>query len=80
MKKQNEKKITMKERILKYIKDFGSISTWEAFAELGCSRLSEYIRQLRLELNVGDEWVKTTNRYGDKVEYKKYFLVNEGAY
>lgn len=80
MKKQNEKKITMKERILKYIKDFGSITTWQAIMELGCTRLSEYIRQLRLEFNIGDEWVHTKNRYGDKVEYKKYFLVNEGAY
>lgn len=80
MEKQNEKKITMKDRILKYIKDFGSITTAQAFTDLGCSRLSEYIRQLRLELNVGDEWVHTKNRYGDKVEYKKYFLVNEGAY
>ena len=34
----------MKERVLQYIKDFGSITTFEAFTELGCSRLSEYIR------------------------------------
>ena len=79
MKKQTQK-MTMQERVLKYIKDFGSITTWEAFKELGCTRLSEYIRRIRLELNIGDEWVKTTNRYGDKIEYKKYFLVNEGAY
>lgn len=75
-----KQKMTMQERVLQFIKDFGSITTWEAFVELGCTRLSEYIRRIRLELNVGDEWVKTTNRYGDKVEYKKYFLVNEGNY
>ena len=79
MKKQTQK-MTMEQRVLKYIKDFGSITTWEAFSELGITRLSEYIRRIREYLNVGDEWVKTTNRYGDKVEYKKYFLVNEGAY
>ena len=71
-----KEKITMKDRILNYIRDFGSITTFEAFTELGCTRLSEYIRQLRIDLNIGDEWVKTTNRYGEKVEYKKYFIID----
>lgn len=67
-------KITMKERVLNYIRDFGSITTFQAFTDLGCTRLSEYIRQLRLEYEIDDEWQKTLNRYGDKVEYKKYFF------
>lgn len=75
-----KQRITMEQRVLQFIKDYGSITTWEAFKELGCTRLSEYIRRIREYLNIGDEWVKTKNRYGDKVEYKKYFLVNEGAY
>lgn len=62
----------MKQRVLDYIKQFGSITTYEAFTDLGCSRLSEYIRQLRLEYNIVDEWIKVVNRYGEKVEYKKY--------
>ena len=65
----------MRERVLNYIRDFGSITTFEAFTELGCTRLSEYIRQLRLEYNVADEWITTINRYGEKVQYKKYWLV-----
>jgi hypothetical protein len=64
----------MKERVLKYMRDFGYITTFEAFTELGCSRLSEYIRQLRLEMQIDDEWVQTTNRYGEKVQYKKYWI------
>ena len=67
----------MKERVLKYIRDFGSITTMEAFTELGCTRLSEYIRQLRLEYTITDEWCKTINRYGEKVEYKKYKLIEK---
>lgn len=67
-------KITMKDRVLNYIRDFGSITTFQAFTDLGCTRLSEYIRQLRLEYDIDDEWQKTLNRYGDKVEYKKYFF------
>lgn len=64
----------MRERVLKYIRDFGSITTFEEFTELGCTRLSEYIRQLRLEYNIEDEWISTTNRYGEKVQYKRYWL------
>ena len=31
-----ETKITMKDRILKYMQDFGSITTKQAFNDLGC--------------------------------------------
>lgn len=64
----------MRDRVLKYMRDFGYITTFEAFTELGCTRLSEYIRQLRLVMDIDDEWVQTTNRYGEKVQYKKYWI------
>ena len=64
----------MRERVLNYIKDFGSITTFEAFTELGCTRLSEYIRQLRLEMDIEDEWIQTINRYGERIKYKKYWI------
>lgn len=64
----------MKERVLNYIKDFGGITTFEAFTELGCTRLSEYIRQLRLEYQIKDEWISTKNRYGEKVQFKRYWI------
>lgn len=64
----------MKNRVLQYIKDFGSITTFEAFTELGCTRLSEYIRQLREEYLIEDEWIHTINRYGEQVKYKKYWI------
>lgn len=64
----------MKERILRLLKEQGSITTWEAFTELGCTRLSEYIRQLRTEYNIKDEWITTKNRYNEKVQYKRYWI------
>lgn len=64
----------MRERVLSYIKEFGSITSFQAFSDLGCTRLSEYIRQLRLEYNIADEWITTINRYGESVKYKKYWL------
>ena len=67
----------MREKVLQYILDFGSITTYQAFTDLGCTRLSEYIRQLRQTHVIDDEWIETTNRYGEKVRFKKFFLADE---
>lgn len=67
----------MKNRVLKYIQRFGSINTFQAFMDLGCTRLSEYIRQLKLEYNIQDEWVHGINRFGEDVKYKNYYLEEE---
>ena len=64
----------MKQRIIDYINEFGSITTFQAFTDLGCTRLSEYIRQIRLERPVLDETISTKNRYGENVWYKKFYF------
>lgn len=64
----------MRERVLNYIVTFGSITTKQAFEDLGCTRLSEYIRQLRLDYEIDDEIETGTNRYGESVHWKKYFI------
>ena len=67
----------MRERIISYMREFGSITTYNAFIDLSCTRLSEYIRQIKLEYKVADEWIHTTNRYGEPAKYKRYWLVEE---
>lgn len=69
----------MKERILQYMMEEGSITTLEAMRDLGCCDLQHYIRVLRQEYIIKDEWVKAVNRYGDKVSFKRYFLDNAGT-
>lgn len=65
----------MKERVLKYILDFGSISTWQAIMDLSCTRLSAYIYMLKKEgYDIKKETIKFTNRYGEKSYYVKYSL------
>lgn len=70
-------KTTMKDRVLQYMRNFDSITTYNAFIDLSCTRLSEYIRQIKLEYKVADEWIHTTNRYGKPVKYKRYWLEEE---
>ena len=44
---KREKRPTQCERILKYIRDFGSISTWQAMMDLGVARLASRIFDLK---------------------------------
>ena len=56
------------------MQDFGSITTFNAFVDLGCTRLSEYIRQLRKDYVIRDEWLESINRYNEKVRFKRYWI------
>lgn len=42
-------KVTQCQRIIDYINQFGSITTMDAFSELGCTRLGSRIHDLRKE-------------------------------
>ena len=77
---EQTQKVTMKDRILDYIKAFKSITTFEAFTELGCTRLSEYIRQLREDYDVKDELLSRVNRYGEKVHFKRFWIEDFNGY
>ena len=70
-------KITQKDRILKYIREFGSISTWEAYSDLGITQLGARIDQLKKEgYEFKTEWENKKNRYGEQTTYKRYRLVD----
>lgn len=69
-------KKTQKERILDYIKEYGSISSWEAYSELGITQLGARLDQLKREgYMFSTEFEKGKNRYGEDVKYKRYRLV-----
>ena len=67
--------MTQKQLILKYMKDFGSITPWESFSDLGCTKLSTRIGELIKEgVPIRKETVRTKNRYGKRTSYTKYSL------
>lgn len=70
-------KTTQKDRIINYIRQFGSISSWEAYSDLGITQLGARIDQLKKEgFKFRTEWESNTNRFGEKTEYKRYYLVD----
>ena len=70
-------KIAQKDRVINYIREFGSISSWEAYADLGITQLGARIDQLKKEgYEFRTEWESNKNRFGEKTEYKRYFLAD----
>ena len=70
-----DKNKTQKERVLNYMKRFGSISTWEAFRDLGITRVGARVFELKedgYEIETGFETGK--NRYGKTVRWANYTL------
>lgn len=67
--------MTQKERILKYINDYGSITALEAMRDLGIQQLGARIDGLQKDgYAFIKEWEHSKNRYGEKVSFKRYSL------
>lgn len=70
-------KVTQKDRIINYIREFGSISTKEAFDDLGIARLGARIFELKREgYSFVEEWDEVKNRYGEQTSFKRFYLVD----
>ena len=68
-------KITQRERIINYIREFGSISSWEAYKDLGITQLATRIKELKEEgYEFKTKWESSINRFGEKTDYKRYYL------
>jgi len=69
------KEMTQSERIIEFIKDFGSITSWEAFSQLGITRLASRICDLKREgYEFDHKTEKAKNRYGEPIHYTRYSL------
>jgi hypothetical protein len=70
--------MTQNEKILQYIQDFGSITTLQAFRDIGCTRLSGRIYDLKKQGHkFNREFVTSKNRYGENISYIRYSLKSE---
>lgn len=68
-------RITQNERVLQYIKDFGSITQAEAFTELGVMRLASRVCDLeRAGIRIERKTVHGKNRYGEPIHFTRYSL------
>lgn len=71
-------KVTQCQRILDYMVKFGSISTLEAFKDLGVARLASRIHDLKgMGYNITSETKAAKNRFGENTYFKVYKLARE---
>lgn len=69
------KRPTQKDRILDYLKQFGSITPYDAFKDLGITKLATRVSEMRedgIEFKIIIESGK--NRFGDNTHYARYSL------
>ena len=65
-------------RIIEYMQVFGSISTLEAFNDLGVARLASRVHDLKgMGYNIESEIKSSKNRFGEKTYFKVYRLAEE---
>ena len=72
-------KRTQCQRIIDYMTQFGSISTLEAFNDLGVARLASRIHDLKIQgYHITSEIKSQKNRYGEVTYFKVYSLADGG--
>lgn len=69
--------MTQNERVLAYIKQNGSITSMQAFADLGITRLSARIKNLRDSgVSINSKMIYKTRKDGTTVHYTEYSLAD----
>lgn len=68
-------KATQCQKILEYMKRFGSITQLDALRDIGCMRLASRISDLRGQgYPIGRRMKTGKNRYGDDIYFAEYYL------
>lgn len=75
MKEGLQRKTNQREKVLNYIRQFGFITSWQAYADLGVTQLASRVYELKEQGYMFKKTrVNTTNRLGEKTHYDEYRL------
>ncbi len=70
-------KINQRQRIINYIREFGSITSLEAYKELGITQLATRIKELKEQgYEFKTKMESSKNRYNESVSFKRYYLAD----
>ena len=68
-------RLTQRQRIIEYIRIFGSITSWDAYSDLGITQFATRVKELKEEgYEFTTKWETKKNRYGEPVSFKRYYL------
>lgn len=69
------KKKSQNQKVLDYMREHGSITSFQAFTVLKCTRLSARIKDLRSKgYDIGCTMISNINEDGTLVSYGEYYL------
>ena len=64
-----------KDQVMNYMSEFGTITPFQAFTDLGITKLATRISELTAEcVPIYKKWTQTKNRYGKTVQFMTYSL------
>lgn len=70
-------KLTQKQKVVKYIQKYGSITSWEAYKNLGITQFATRVKELKMEgYEFKTQWESKINVDGKLVRFKRYYLWN----
>lgn len=65
--------LSQRDKLIRHLNDFGTITTLEAFRDYGIMRPSARISEIKQRgYQVRTEMVKGVNRYGEPIRYARY--------
>lgn len=68
---------TQRQKIVEYIREFGSITSWDAYTELGITQFATRVKELKEKGYLfKTEWESKKNKDGILVSFKRYYLLN----
>ena len=71
-------KLTQRDKVLSYIRQFGFITSWQAYQDLGITQLATRIYELKERgYQFTTTRIKTKNRLGENTHYDEYRLVED---
>ena len=71
-------KDTQCNKVLEYMRRYGSITQLEALRDIGCMRLASRISDLRYQgYAIGRRMKTSKNRDGEDVHFAEYYLIEE---
>lgn len=72
--------MTQTERVIRHLRDYGSITSMEAVRDYGIMRLASRISDLKKAgMPIRVEMISGKNRYGENISYARYRLEKEGG-
>ena len=66
-------KLNQKQKVMRHLNNYGSITPLDAFRDYGIMRLAAVIFNLKEDgKNIESEMISSSNRFGEKVNFSEY--------